>query len=40
MSPFNKKEKYLLIYDFEGNKELKEFAIQYAKQKLKDLLHQ
>ena len=33
MSPFNKKEKYLLIYDFEGNKELKEFAIQYAKTK-------
>lgn len=33
MAPFAKTEKYLLIYDFEGNKELKEFAIQYAKEK-------
>lgn len=30
MPPFNKKEKYLLIYDFERNKELKKFAIKYA----------
>lgn len=29
---YNKKEKYLLIYDFEGNKSLKKFAIDYAKE--------
>lgn len=29
---FNKKERFLLIYDFEGNKSLKEFAINYAKE--------
>lgn len=32
MPSYNKKEKYLLIYDFEGNKLLKEFAISYAKE--------
>lgn len=31
--PFFKKEPYLLIYDFEGNKLLKKFAIQLARQK-------
>lgn len=29
---YNKKEKYLLIYDFEGNTSLKKFAIDYAKE--------
>lgn len=33
MVPFNKEEKYLLIYDFERNRELKRFAIKYAKVK-------
>lgn len=33
MIPFEKKEKYLLVYDFEGNKELKRFCLQYAKEK-------
>lgn len=33
MSDFEKQEKYLLVYDFEGNKDLKKFAIQYAKEK-------
>lgn len=32
MHPFNKKEKYLLVYDFEKNGTLKEFAIRYAKE--------
>lgn len=31
MSFFEKKEKYLLLYDFEGNKDLKRFAKAYAK---------
>lgn len=31
--PFLKKEPYLLIYDFEGNKLLKKFAVQLARQK-------
>lgn len=30
MPSYEKKEKYLLIYDFEGNKSLKLFAIKYA----------
>lgn len=30
MPTYNKKEKYLLIYDFEGNKSLKSFAKKYA----------
>lgn len=29
---YDKKEKYLLIYDFEGNKSIKKFAINYAKE--------
>lgn len=33
MTNFHKKEPYLLIYDFEGNNELKEFAKKYAKQR-------
>lgn len=33
MSPFTKTENFLLIYDFEKNNELKEFALQYAKEK-------
>lgn len=33
MTPFSKTEKYLLIYDFEKNKDLKEFALLYAKEK-------
>lgn len=33
MIPYKKKEKYLLVYDFEGNKELKSFAKRYAKEK-------
>lgn len=33
MSDFSKKEKFLLIYDFEKNALLKDFAIEYAKQK-------
>ncbi len=33
MSPFEKKENYLLIYDFENNEEIKRFSIQYAKEK-------
>lgn len=32
MCPFNKKEKYLLVYDFEKNKKLKDFALRYAKE--------
>lgn len=32
INKYNKKEKYLLIYDFEGNKSLKKFAIKYAKE--------
>lgn len=32
MSPFNKKEKFLLVYDFEKNESLKKFAIKYAKE--------
>lgn len=32
INKYNKEEKYLLIYDFEGNKSLKEFAIKYAKE--------
>ncbi len=32
MTNFVKKENYLLIYDFEGNRLLKKFAIEYAKQ--------
>ena len=31
MVDFHKKEPYILVYDFEGNKELKTFTIQYAK---------
>lgn len=31
MSPIPPKENYLLIYDFEGNKELKQFAKEYAR---------
>lgn len=31
MTVFHKKAPYLLVYDFEGNKELKAFAIGYAK---------
>ena len=30
MSPFIKEEKYLLVYDFEGNDEIKSFAKKYA----------
>lgn len=33
MVPMKKKEKYLLIYDFENNEHLKKFCIQYAKEK-------
>lgn len=33
MTSFEKKEKYLLLYDFENNKDLKHFCIQYAKEK-------
>ena len=34
MKPMNEtNEPYLLIYDFEGNNELKNFAIKYAKDK-------
>lgn len=33
MASFEKKEKYLLLYDFENNKDLKHFCIQYAKEK-------
>ena len=33
MSDFNKKEPYLLVYDFEGNKKLETFAKKYAKKK-------
>lgn len=32
MCPFNKKEKYLLVYDFEKNRKLKDFALRYAKE--------
>lgn len=32
MCPFNKKEKYLLVYDFERNRKLKDFALRYAKE--------
>lgn len=32
ITTYNKKERYLLIYDFEWNKSLKEFAISYAKE--------
>lgn len=32
MWPFNKKEKYLLVYDFERNRKLKDFALRYAKE--------
>ena len=33
MKPFHKKEPFLLIYDFEGNQDLKVFAKKYAKKK-------
>ena len=33
MVDFHKSEPYLLVYDFEGNKNLKTFAIEYAKRK-------
>ncbi len=33
MTPFKKKENYLLVYDFERNAAVKKFAKQYAKQK-------
>lgn len=33
MIPLSKTEEYVLVYDFEKNRELKEFAIQYAKEK-------
>lgn len=31
LTPMNFTEKYLLIYDFEGNKELEKFAIEYSR---------
>lgn len=33
MSPFEKKENYILVYDFENNSEIKRFSLQYAKEK-------
>lgn len=33
INPISPKENYLLIYDFEGNKELKQFAKEYANRK-------
>ena len=33
MAPFEKKEKYLLVYDFENNADIKRFCLQYAKEK-------
>lgn len=33
MSPVKIKDKYILVYDFEGNKEIERFAKQYAKAK-------